>query len=291
MAFPHGRKPGKRPPPRPDRRNEPAHAPATDRGWDQVAEWYDKLVGESGSDYHRNVILPAALRLLGARAGESVIDICCGQGVLAGPLLETGAARYTGVDASPRLIDAARSRFGKNPRCSFLVADACAKGPWVDGSHDAAVCLMAVHDVPDLAGLCRQMAASLKAPGRAVLVFMHPCFRIPKRSHWGFDNDQKIQFRRLDAYGTPEPIPVTTHPGRRDGTATTFHHRPLADVITALGKAGLAITGCEELYSHRRSQGSGPFSRAEHKAAAEFPLFIALKAVRQGHDRLEPEPA
>jgi SAM-dependent methyltransferase len=266
-----------------DGRNEEAHASSTDRGWDQVAAWYDKLVGESGSDYHRNVILPAALRLLDPKAGESVIDICCGQGVLAGPLLEAGAARYTGVDASPRLIDAAKSRFGKNPVCLFVVADACRKGAWADGSHDAAVCLMAVHDVPDLAGLCRQMAASLKPDGRAVLVLMHPCFRIPKRSHWGFDNDQKIQFRRLDAYGSPEPIPVTTHPGRRDGTATTFYHRPLADVITALGRAGLAITGCEELYSHRRSQGSGPFSRAEHKAAAEFPLFLALKAVKQTH--------
>ena len=246
-----------------------------------MAEWYDKLVGESGSDYHRQVILPAALRLLEPRTDESVIDVCCGQGVLAGPLLDAGVARYTGVDASPRLVDAAKSRHGNNPKCTLLVADACRKGPWADASHDAAVCLMAVHDVPDLAGLCRQIASSLKAGGRAVLLFMHPCFRIPKRSHWGFDNDQKIQFRRLDAYGSPEPIPVTTHPGRKDGNATTFYHRPLADVITAIGHAGLAITACEELYSHRRSQGGGPFSRAEHKAATEFPLFMALKAVRQ----------
>jgi hypothetical protein len=47
-----------------------------------------------------------------------------------------------------------------------------------------------------------------------------------------------------------------------------------------MGAGGLAVTACEELHSHRRSQGSGPFSKAEHKAAEEFPLFIALKAVR-----------
>jgi hypothetical protein len=47
-----------------------------------------------------------------------------------------------------------------------------------------------------------------------------------------------------------------------------------------MGEGGLAVLACEELYSHRRSQASGPFSKAEHRAAEEFPLFIALKAMR-----------
>lgn len=251
-----------------------------DQGWDAVAAWYDKLVGESGSDYHQNVILPAALRMLGVSAGESIIDVCCGQGVLVNPLLEAGAARVTGVDASPRLIKAAQARFGKNPKVSLIVADACKAGAWADGSHDAATCLMAVHDVPDADALFFNIARSLKSGGRALFVFMHPCFRIPKKTHWGWDNDQKIQYRRVDSYGTPLEIPITTHPGKDSGEHTAFHHRPLSEVLTALGKGGLAVTACEELYSHRRSQGSGPFSKAEHKAAGEFPLFIALMTVK-----------
>jgi hypothetical protein len=47
-----------------------------------------------------------------------------------------------------------------------------------------------------------------------------------------------------------------------------------------MGQGGLAVVACEELYSHRRSQASGPFSKAEHAAAEEFPMFIALKALR-----------
>jgi ubiquinone/menaquinone biosynthesis C-methylase UbiE len=271
MSQPRRHASGHRPP-------RKADVPAgQDRGWDAVAAWYDKLVGESGSDYHQQVILPAAMRLLEVQPGESVIDVCCGQGVLAPLLLEAGAAAYHGVDASPRLIAAAKARYGKNRRVSLTVADACAPGPWADASHDAAVCLMAVHDVPDIDALFRNLRASIRPGGRAVLVFMHPCFRIPKRSHWGFDNDQKIQFRRLDAYGSAEAIPVTTHPGREQSSSTTFYHRPLSMIISALGKAGLAVNACEELFSHRRSQGSGPFSKAEHKAAAEFPLFIALR--------------
>ena len=269
---PKGRKPGPAGPHKP--------APAANRGWDPVAAWYDKLVGESGSDYHRNVILPAALRMLEAKPGESVIDVCCGQGVLAKPLLESNIGKFTGVDASPRLIDAAKARHGKDPRASFVIADVCVSGTWANESHDAATCLMAVHDVADVVAMFSNLRKALKPGGRAVFVFMHPCFRIPRKSHWGWDGDQKIQYRRLDSYGTPLEIPITTHPGKASGEQTVFHHRPLSELISSIGSAGLAVTACEELFSHRRSQSSGPFSKAEHRAAEEFPLFIALKAVR-----------
>ncbi len=270
---PHGPPNAKRPTPKPD-----GTGTAADAGWDPVAAWYDKLVGDAGSDYHRHVILPATLRMLAPQPGEAIIDVCCGQGVLTKPLLAAGIGRFTGVDASPRLIAAAKSRHGSDPRATFLTADACQPGPWTDASHDAATCLMAVHDVPDPVALFANIARSLKPDGRLVMVLMHPCFRIPRQSHWGWDNDQKVQYRRIDRYGTPLDIEITTHPGKKSGELTQFHHRPLADLLSAIGRGGLAVTACEELYSHRRSQ-SGPFSKAEHRAATEFPLFLALKAV------------
>ena len=268
---PKGAKPG---PPGPNK--IPA---AGERGWDPVAAWYDKLVGESGSDYHRHVILPAALHLLDPQPGESIIDLCCGQGVLVRPLLAARIGKFTGVDASPRLIAAAQARHGNDPRVAWITADVSQPGTWADASHDAATCLMAVHDVADPVAMFSNMAGALKPGGRAVLVFMHPCFRIPRQSHWGWDPDQKIQFRRIDSYATPLQIPITTHPGKGTGELTVFHHRPLAELLTSLGTGGLAVTACEELYSHRRSQ-SGPFSKAEHRAAQEFPLFLALTARR-----------
>ncbi len=276
--------PPRRPFHRPPGRKTPAppadKTPAADRGWDSVAAWYDKLVGESGSDYHRNVIVPAALRLLAPQAGESIVDVCCGQGVLVPALLDAGIGRFVGIDASPRLIDAARARHGKDPRVSFVIADVCQPGSWADASHDAALCLMAVHDVPDAVAMLSNLCRALKPGGRAVLVCMHPCFRIPRQTHWGWDADQKIQYRRIDSYGTPLEIPITTHPGKRTGEQTVFHHRPLSGLLSAIGSGGLAVTACEELYSHRRSQGSGPFSKAEHRAAGEIPVFIALKVVK-----------
>jgi SAM-dependent methyltransferase len=261
----------------------PAGKPAAGRGkgeekgWDGVAGWYDKLVGADGSDYHQHVILPAVMDLLAVEKGDAVLDLCCGQGVLVRHLLAAGAGRVLGVDASGKLIGAARQRYGTEKSASFLRADACAEGDWADGSFDAVACVMAVHDVPDAEGLMRNMAAALKPGGRAVIVMMHPCFRIPKESHWGWDPDQKIQYRRLDKYGKALEIGIQTRPGLGTDEGTVFYHRPLADVISPMGKAGLGVTECVELFSHRRSQ-VGPFSKAEHKAAEEFPLFIGLKA-------------
>ena len=160
------------------------------------------------------------------------------------------------------------------------MADVSLPGPWADASHDAATCLMAVHDVADVAAMFSNINRALKPGGRALFVFMHPCFRIPRKTHWGWDADQKIQFRRIDAYATPIEIPITTHPGKETGEQTVFHHRPLSELLTAIGTSGIAVTSCEELYSHRRSQTSGPFSKAEHRAAEEFPLFMALNTLK-----------
>jgi ubiquinone/menaquinone biosynthesis C-methylase UbiE len=266
----------------------PAHKPSTPavggprqtpgKGWDPVAGWYDKLVGDEGSDYHQQVILPAALRLLSIQPGERVLDLCCGQGVFTRQLLDLRVSEVVGVDASPKLIEAARERT-RHPQARFLIADVCANNTWADGRFDAAACLMAVHDVEAIDKMFLHLGQALKPGGRAVLIFMHPCFRIPRQSHWGWDEDKKIQYRRLDRYGVPLAIPVTTHPGKPDSGQTWFYHRPLTAYVNALGAAGMAVTHSEELFSHRRSQ-AGSRSRGEHRAAEEFPVFLALQAIK-----------
>ncbi|MEK7873119.1 MAG: methyltransferase domain-containing protein, partial [Chloroflexota bacterium] len=83
--------------------------------------WYDALVGEKGSAYHRDIIIPGALRLLAPRPKESVLDLACGQGVFCRALHKLGVS-VTGVDASERLIGLARSRSSRDIR--YEVADA-----------------------------------------------------------------------------------------------------------------------------------------------------------------------
>ena len=250
-----------------------------EKGWDQVAKWYDQLVGDEGSDYHKNIIVPAILERLGELGGARVLDLCCGQGFIGKLLLQAGAARVHGVDASPQLIESAVKRAAQESSLSYEVADGSAPGAWADGSYDVALNIMAVHDVENLEGLCHNLANSLKSRGKALMVFMHPCFRMPKQSHWGWDQEKKIQYRRMDRYGSAMSIPITTHPGRAVSETTTFYHRPLPLYFQSMKQAGLAITDCEELFSHRRSQ-VGPRSKAEHFAAEEFPMFLLLEVQR-----------
>src|SRR5437867_2905166 len=77
--------------------------------WGKVAGWYDQLVGEAGSEYHRQVVLPGVIRLLSPQPGQKMVDIACGQGVLCRLLYERGI-EMTGIDASRELIAAARER-------------------------------------------------------------------------------------------------------------------------------------------------------------------------------------
>src|SRR5437588_7851675 len=84
-----------------------SQGPRTD--WGDVADWYDQLVGESGSEYHREVVLPGVLRLLAPQPVERIVDIACGQGVLCRILQQRGV-EATGVDAAIELIRAARER-------------------------------------------------------------------------------------------------------------------------------------------------------------------------------------
>src|SRR3954465_882042 len=135
--------------------------PRTD--WGGVAEWYDRLVGDEGSEYHREVVLPGVLRLLSLQAGASVVDVACGQGVLARQLHERGL-KVTGVDAAPELIRAARER--GPAEIPYHVADARDLSFLPDGSFDAAACVLAIQNIHPIQPVFEHVARVLKDRGR-----------------------------------------------------------------------------------------------------------------------------
>ncbi len=256
---------------------------ATD--WSAVAGWYDALVGDGGSEFHREVVLPGTLRLLGVSPGDAVLDVACGQGVLC-RVLDRGGVRATGVDAAADLIDAARRRGPEE--IEYRVGDARELGFLPENHFDAAACVLAIQNVHPVRPVFEGAARALKAGGRLVVVMMHPAFRGPKASSWGWEGNA-VQYRRVDRYLTPRKEPIVTHPGKEENTFTWTFHKPISAYVKALRQAGLLVDAMEEWASHKHSD-SGPRAAAENEARREIPMFLALRAVKVPDLASAPRP-
>jgi SAM-dependent methyltransferase len=263
-------------------------ARAAPTAWESQAKWYDEVVGDDGDDFYRRLILPTVLKRIDGQPGELVLDVACGQGVLGRVLAKTGM-RTLGVDASPSLIAAAKTRAGGTER--HVVGDVRILHAAIgDEMVDHAAAVLSLQDLDPIAPVFAGLSHRVKAGGRLVIVLTHPGFRIPKRSTWGWDEAECIRYRRLDGYLLPFAVPIFTHPGRpEDPSRTMSFHRPIGTYLNAMGEAGFAVTGADELCSHRRGT-LGQRSAAEDLAAREFPLFLVLTAVRLPGPALKADP-
>src|SRR5262245_12952222 len=79
--------------------------------WNQKAKFWDELHGDKGNRFHQELVSPAVERLLNLQAGERVLDIGCGNGVLARRLAELGG-KVMAIDFSAELIELAKGRGG-----------------------------------------------------------------------------------------------------------------------------------------------------------------------------------
>jgi len=255
-------------------RREADAGPRTD--WSGVAEWYDRLVGDEGSEYHRQVVHPGVIRLLATQAGEAVVDVACGQGALC-RVLQGRGAEVTGVDAAEPLVRAARERGPESIR--YHVGDA-RELSFLPAEHfTAAACALAIQNIHPIAPVFQDVHRLLRPGGRFVLVMMHPSFRGPRETMWGWDEEKGVQFRRVDRYLLPRKTPIVIHPGSAPDVYTWTFHKPLEAYARALRNAGLLIDAIEEWPSHKTSE-PGPRAAAENTARKEIPMFMAIRAVK-----------
>jgi len=244
--------------------------------WDQASRWYDSLVGMSGSDYHQTIVMPGVLKMLELKPGRRVLDLACGQGVFSRFLLGK-KIKPEGLDSSEELLRMARSRSVKSiPYHLGNASDA----KLLDGQEfDGIACLLAVQNMEKIEPVFQNVARWLKPKGKFVMVLTHPCFRIPRQTHWGWDEEKKIEYRRVDRYANEIKIPILTPPFVDKVNFTMTYHRPLQNYFSALLKAGLCVDSLEEWVSNKESA-PGKRSRGENRARKEVPLFMAIRAVR-----------
>jgi ubiquinone/menaquinone biosynthesis C-methylase UbiE len=242
--------------------------------WDQASRWYDSLVGSQGTDLQKDIIMPGVLRLLDVAKKDRVLDLACGQGVFSRYLSQKGV-NVEGLDSSSELLKYARTRSGSAIR--YHVGDAADAKNFKDDTFDGIACLMAIQNIEKMDLLFKSACRWLKPDKYFVIVMTHPCFRIPRQSHWGWDEEKKLEYRRVDHYLSETNVPILTPPFADSKSFTLTYHRPMQSYVSALVKAGLSVDAMEEWISNKNSL-PGKRSKAENRARKEIPLFLALRA-------------
>ncbi|MCB1068260.1 MAG: methyltransferase domain-containing protein [Simkania sp.] len=245
-----------------------------DTSWKQVGKWYDQIVSDEGHYYHQEVIFPKLQTWLKLHKDDAILDMGCGQGVLARQLKK--GIVYYGLDLAPSLIEQAQKRSKEH---QFFVRDVTKPLDLDRTNFSYALFILSLQNMKDPGQAITQATAHLKKGGKLILVLNHPCFRIPRQSHWEIDPEKKLQSRKVDRYMSPMEIPITMHPGEKKEEVRTYsYHFPLSDLCHFLTEAGLAITRLDEWCSNKES--TGKWAKMENRARKEFPLFLALEATK-----------
>lgn len=135
-----------------------------DLGPDVYAKWRASGIGAITEQLQRRLILT----LLGDIRGRNVLDVGCGDGDLAVELWRRGA-NVTGIDASPKMVDAARARAKQEGAdISFMVGEA-ASIPFAPERFDVVVAVTILCFVANAAPVFSEIARVLRPGGVLVI--------------------------------------------------------------------------------------------------------------------------
>lgn len=243
--------------------------------WNQSAAWYHQTTKQGqGHYFHRQVIVPAVLKLLHLKPGDSILDVGCGDGFLTHHI-DPGVIYY-GVDSAPGMIALAKKNHPHNPLHHYLVADATRDLQLPNLSFNHAVFILSLQNLREPEKALSLAASALKPQGDMVLVLNHPCFRIPRQSGWSVDEQNKQLKRWVNRYLTPMEIPILMHPGVKTSESTLTFHEPISFYINTLSRLGLATRQVLELASDKSSVGKA--KKMENLSRSEIPLFLVIFA-------------
>jgi len=233
---------------RPDKNDVNAEAR---RIWDTNAEWWDDRIGD-GNQFQIELIEPATERLLGAVAGETVLDIGCGAGRFARRMAELGAY-VVAFDFSERFIARAKKRTpSKTKSIEYHVTDATDREQLValgKRRFDAAVVTMALMDMAAIEPLMSALRELLKPGGRFIFSVVHPCFDSSHTCKFAEQVivDGRVTTRRgvmVRGYLTPTASKAEGIVGQPE--PQHYFHRPLSMLFNAGFREGFVVDGLEE---------------------------------------------
>ena len=210
--------------------------------YSRLAGLYDEIVIDPCHDRRASYL--HELWSADADGVRSVLDLCCGTGLLAGELIGRGYA-VVGIDASEAMLALARKRLGPEARLSRMTLPDLT----VDGVFDAAVCTFDGFNylTPDELGLTMAAVANQLRPGGWLVFDLH--------------TDAMMDFTIANAIVAGESagndFVISSVVDASARTCDPFceqhrqHFHTDSDVRASLQGAGFAVTAVSEEYSHQ----------------------------------------
>jgi ubiquinone/menaquinone biosynthesis C-methylase UbiE len=253
------------------------------QGWNAAGKEFAARFERHEEFFHKYMINPAILDLLGPVEGKSVLDVACGEGHFSRKLAELVKRniRISGIDSSETLIRIAKERNKAFSDCiQFQVGDASRMDQVPSKAFDMAICNMALMFIKQYEDAIHEVARALKPEGMFIFSLLHPCFLTPG-SDWIMD----------DPHGTGK--------GKRIGWKTDNYHlrlaardvlfvcdtqetyyfcRTLEDYMRTLRKNGFVLTDLREPLPPQSMMERKPEFQAEIKRG----LFLIMKTVLSG---------
>jgi 2-polyprenyl-3-methyl-5-hydroxy-6-metoxy-1,4-benzoquinol methylase len=219
--------------------------------WEQKADHWDAQMGE-GNTFHNQLVAPAATRLLAPQAGETILDVACGNGQFSRQLAALGATVVATDFSATFLARAAARTVAHADRITYRRVDATDEAALLAlgaGRFDAAVCNMALMDMPTIAPLLRALRRLLKPGGRFVFAVQHPCFNSNATRLTLEEEDREGELRETRGVRIAEYLHIP--PGKGAGMPGEpaphyYFHRPLHELLGAGFAAGFALDALEE---------------------------------------------
>ncbi|MCF3103215.1 class I SAM-dependent methyltransferase [Streptomyces roseoverticillatus] len=216
-------------------------------------------------DFGRDILLDRLPELL---AGQRVLDLGCGEGIIARAVAARGAC-VLGIDPSPRMIEHARDVERSRPSgAAFSVDDGCTLATVGTGSVEWVTAGLSLNNVPDLDAALAAVRRVLVPGGFLVFTIPHPCFEAPHAT-WTETEDGTV--RRVVGDYLTEGFWRSSNPkgARRAGN----QHRTFSTYLTALVRHGFTIEALDEPAPDARIAATQPWR-------AGLPPFMVLHTRR-----------
>ena len=133
-----------------------------------IIEFFDRCAPSWDAEMIKSdVIIGKILDNAEVGAGQDILDVACGTGVMFDYYLQRGVASVTGIDISPEMTKIAAAKYAENPSVQVICADV--EEAVFDKKFDRIVVYNAFPHFPKPKRLIRRLAGLLKDEGRMTI--------------------------------------------------------------------------------------------------------------------------